>query len=73
MMQARHAFAGLARRLLGGQSEATAAVATGIRHISGSSAVQHVQAAPVDDSPEAGTDAKPRWRSELGAVRTDWT
>jgi hypothetical protein len=32
-----------------------------------------VQAAPADDLPLASSEDKPRWKRELGAIRTDWT
>jgi hypothetical protein len=68
----RHAAAALVRRLTACRNDAGAAASLGARHLSGSSAVQHVQPVPVDDAHAAGP-SKSRWLAELGAVRNDWT
>jgi hypothetical protein len=73
MQQSRAVVAGLVRRLASGQSDAPVAINLGLRHLSNTSSAQHVQPAPVDDLPSASSEDKPRWKRELGAIRTDWT
>ena len=73
MMQSRQAVSALARRFVTGNSDAPIAFTLGMRHLSGSSAIFHVQPALVEDQPSSSIDETPRWRRELGAIRTDWT
>lgn len=70
MLRTQKAVSGLARRLVGGHGDA---FALGLRQLSGSPALQHVQPAPEEDQPAAATSQGPRWLRELGTIRTDWT
>lgn len=73
MMQSRKAVSALARRFAAGQGDAPTACTLGFRHLSGSPAVHHVQAALAEDEPVSSPNDTPRWKQELGVIRTDWT
>jgi len=73
MQQSRAVVSGLLRRLTSGQSDAPVACSLGLRHLSNTTSAQHVQPVSVDDLPTASSEDKPRWKRELGAIRTDWT
>jgi len=72
-MLSKQAFAGILGRLVASPIEGAAAITVGIRHLSVSNALQHVQPAPAHDVPPSNNGDKPRWLAELGAIRTDWT
>jgi hypothetical protein len=74
LQSSRQGLVGLFGRLSAVQcGDLPAAACVGLRHLTTSSAVYHVQPATMDESLPASAQEPGRWRRELGAIRTDWT
>lgn len=73
MSKSKQLVGSLLRGLTGRGNWHAALTITGSRQVSSSATALHVQAAPIDDIKDQQPSGKPRWLSELGAIRTDWT
>lgn len=63
------------RQLADKQYDSANLLASSVRRISASASSCHVHAVAADEShvPTQNNGALPRWKRDLGAIRTDWT